>query len=59
LFNAQKANFAKNLFWPYFGTSAPGADEATGADAGAEAATEAEAGAVAAPPKTPAEACGL
>ena len=59
LFNAQKAIQAKN----YFGTSEPGPDDATGAEAGAEPAAATAgwvAGAVtAAPPSKPAEAAGL
>ena len=63
LFNAQKAIQAKN----YFGTSEPGPDDATGAEAGAEGVAKADApmpgwtaGAVtAAPPSKPAEAAGL
>jgi len=62
LFNAQNADYAKNSFCRYLGTSAPGADDATGAEAGAEAAdaaAEADVGTGAAPPSTPADVCGL
>jgi len=59
LFNAQKARKAKI----YFGTSEPGADEATGAEpaAGTDApvVTFAAGAETAAPPSTPAEAAGL
>ena len=59
MFNAQKALQAKN----YFGTSEPGPDDATGAEAAAgtdPATAGCAAGAVtAAPPSKPAEAAGL
>jgi hypothetical protein len=66
LFNAQNTNFAKICFGVYFGTSAPGADDAGAADAGAAAGADAlfpaAAGAeadVGPAPSTPAEVCGL
>lgn len=56
-----KCRFRENSFCRYLGTSAPGADDATGAEPGAAAADAPAAGADAATgalPRTPAETCG-